>query len=192
MLIYQDANGSETFHEIRRRRRPADRRADLPAPGQADSFAGDPIFAHARLNPIPTNGSTWPSWNGTNIENFQYDGLSRMTYAFDNNDPTTTADDSTVTDAYDSLGRVIERPQSLGGAAARPGRLRRLLAGRRPPGALTYPNGRTDTYTYDKLDRLKTVSDQGSATPIARVRLHRRWTACSTCSTRRPGPGRRP
>jgi YD repeat-containing protein len=52
---------------------------------------------------------------GTTIQNFQYDGLSRMTSAFDNNDPTTTGDDSTVTDAYDSLGRIIEGAQTIGG-----------------------------------------------------------------------------
>ena len=37
-----------------------------------------------------------------------------MTYAFDNNDPTTAGDDSTVTDAYDSLGRIIEETQTIG------------------------------------------------------------------------------
>ncbi len=32
---------------------------------------------------------------------------------------------------------------------------------------MTYPNGRVELYTYDHLDRLKTVSDQGAALPIA-------------------------
>ena len=88
-----------------------------------------------------------------------------MTYAFDNNDPTTTADDSTVTDAYDSLGRIIEETQTIGSQPAqvidsawRADDLRK---------SLTYPNGRVEVYTYDALDRLKTVSDQGASQPIA-------------------------
>jgi RHS repeat-associated protein len=70
-----------------------------------------------------------------------------------------------VTDAYDSLGRVIEEAQTIGGqptqvvsSAWRADALRK---------SLTYPNGRVDVYTYDGLDRLKTVSDQGAAQPIA-------------------------
>jgi RHS repeat-associated protein len=33
--------------------------------------------------------------------------------------------------------------------------------------SLTYPNGRVEVYTYDVLDRMKTVSDQGASQPIA-------------------------
>ncbi len=82
--------------------------------GQNDSFTGDPIFAPApsSIPPAPDNTTVV---EGTTIQNFQYDGLSRMTYAFDNNDPTTAGDDSTVTDAYDSLGRIIEEAQTIGG-----------------------------------------------------------------------------
>ena len=162
VLIYQDANGSETFTKYDADGRPIAERTFRA--GQADSFAGDPIFAPAPANPIPTNGST-AVVTGTNIENFRYDGLSRLTYAFDDNDPISTADDSTVTDAYDSLGRVIEETQGLG--AQPPSVVSSAWRADALRSALTYPNGRTETYTYDKLDRLKTVSDQGSATPIA-------------------------
>src|SRR5262249_22769866 len=87
--------------------------------GQSDSFTGDPIFAPAPVSPIPTNPTAGDMAHpnvlvGTNAENFQYDGLSRMTRATDNNDPTTSADDSTVTDAYDSLSRIIEEAQTIG------------------------------------------------------------------------------
>ncbi len=102
---------------------------------------------------------------GTTIQNYQYDGLSRMTYAYDNNDPTTASDDSTVTDAYDSLGRTIEEAQTTGSqptqvidSAWRGDDLRK---------SLTYPNGRVEVYTYDTLDRVKTISDQGASQPIA-------------------------
>ncbi len=102
---------------------------------------------------------------GTTIQNYQYDGLSRMAYAFDNNDPTTTADDSTVTDAYDSLGRIIEETQTIGSQPAQV--IDSAWRGDDLRKSLTYPNGRVEVYTYDALDRLKTVSDQGASQPIA-------------------------
>ena len=114
------------------------------------------------------------------MQNFQYDGLSRMT-----SPPTTTTrptpnDDSTVTDAYDSLGRIIEETQQIGGqptqaidSAWRADDLR---------SSLTYPNGRVEVYTYDTLSRLKTVSDQGASQPIA-VYDTSAPTACSSGST---------
>jgi RHS repeat-associated protein len=162
VLIMQDPNGTETFTKYDAINRIIAERVFRA--GQHDSFAGDPIFAPAPVNPIPTNGST-AVVNGTTVQNFQYDGLSRMTYAFDNNDPTTAAADSTVTDAYDSLSRIIEEAQTIGGqptqvisSAWRADDLR---------SALTYPNGRVETYTYDNLDRIATISDQGASQPIA-------------------------
>jgi RHS repeat-associated protein len=140
--------------------------------GQSDSFAGDAIFAPAPAS-LPTNHTfddytTFPAVGGTTIQNFQYDGLSRMTYAFDNNDPANPTAASTVTDAYDSLGRVIEETQQVGSQPAqsidsawRADNLRK---------SLTYPNGRVETYTYDPLDRLATVSDQGASQPVAAYR----------------------
>lgn len=167
VLIYQDENGSETFTKYDAINRPIARR--IFRAGQTDSFAGDPVFAPAPVNPIPTNPSKddepGATIIGTTKQDYQYDGLSRMTRATDNNDPTTAADDSTVTDAYDSLSRVIEEAQTIGGqptkiisSAWRADALRSKL---------TYPNARAEVYTYDHLDRLKTVSDQGAALPIA-------------------------
>ncbi len=88
-----------------------------------------------------------------------------MTLATENNDPTTAADDSTVTDAYDSLGRVIEETQRIGDQPA----LATDSAWRADDlrSSLTYPDGRVEVYTYDASSRLKTVSDQGAAQPIA-------------------------
>ncbi len=51
---------------------------------------------------------------GTNSNNYEYDGLSRLTLATDNNDPDETDDDSVVTYSYDSLSRVIEETQQIG------------------------------------------------------------------------------
>jgi hypothetical protein len=45
---------------------------------------------------------------GTTALTYQYDGLSRGTRGSDNNEPADSADDSLITNAYDSLSRVIE------------------------------------------------------------------------------------
>jgi YD repeat-containing protein len=55
-----------------------------------------------------------PGVVGTTLVSRQYDGLSRITQATDNNDPVASDDDSVVTYAYDSLGRVIEETQRTG------------------------------------------------------------------------------
>jgi RHS repeat-associated protein len=160
-LVYeQDANGSETYTKYDAIGRAIAVR--IFRAGQNDSFAGDPIFAPVPLPPTPT-GTTVVT--GTTVENFQYDGLSRMTYAFDNNDPTSTNVNSTVTDAYDSLGRIIEESQAIGGAT--PSVIDSAWRGDDLRSSLTYPNGRVEVYTYDSLDRLKSVSDQGASMPIA-------------------------
>jgi RHS repeat-associated protein len=166
-LIKSDENNSYSFTLYDAIDRPIAVR--IFRAGQSDSFAGDPIFAPAPVS-LPTNHSfdneaTFQPVVGTTIENFQYDGLSRLTRATDNNDPTNPNSASTVTDAYDSLGRVVEETQQIGGLPAQA-----LDSAWRADGlrkSQTYPNGRVEVYTYDHLDRLATVSDQGAAQPIA-------------------------
>jgi RHS repeat-associated protein len=162
ILIMQDQNGSEKFVKYDAIDRPIAVRVFRV--GQNDSFAGDPIFAPAPVS-IPSVPGSTAVVPGTTIRNYQYDGLSRVVSATDNNAPTTADDDSTVTDAYDSLGRIIEEDQTIGAgpkqvtsSAFRADDLR---------SGLTYPDGRVEVYTYDHLDRLKTVADQGAALPIA-------------------------
>jgi len=162
VLIYQDENGTETFTKYDAIDRVIAVRYFRA--GQHDSFAGDPIFAPAPVS-IPSVPGSTTVVEGTTIENFQYDGMSRMTYAFDNNDPPTASDDSTVTDAYDSLGRIIEEAQTLGGQPAQV--ISSAWRADNLRSALTYPNGRVEVYTYDDLEREKTVSDQGASQPIA-------------------------
>jgi RHS repeat-associated protein len=166
VLIRSDENNSYTYSLYDAIDRPIAVR--IFRAGQADSFAGDPVFAPSPAS-LPTNHtfddySTFQPVVGTTIENFQYDGLSRVTYAFDNNGPGSTAA-STMTDGYDSLSRVIEETQQLGSTAPQAIDSAWRSEGLRK--SLTYPNGRVETYTYDNLDRLATVADQGVSPDIA-------------------------
>lgn len=49
---------------------------------------------------------------GTTEQRFEYDGLGRLTWAFDNNDPADASDDREVSVKRDSLGRVLEEVQN--------------------------------------------------------------------------------
>jgi YD repeat-containing protein len=56
--------------------------------------------------------STSNNVKGTTSQAFEFDGLSRITKATDNNDPNSTEDDSTVERKYDSLSRLVEEIQN--------------------------------------------------------------------------------
>ena len=102
---------------------------------------------------------------GTNRLDHEYDGLSRLTSATDNNEPDSAGDNSVITFAYDSLGRAIEESQKLG--ALTPSAVSRAWRAGDLRSGLTYPNGRVLEYTYDALDRLSTLGDQGAPLPVA-------------------------
>ena len=163
LLILEDENDTEVFGRFDAiNRRIATR---VFRWGQADSHLGDPLFAP---NPVsdPSNPSTTlPPVIGTTKQDFQYDGLSRLTWAADNNDPADTADDSVITFAYDSLSRVIEETQQIGPLT--PKTVSSAWQADNLRTSLTYPNGRVVLYTYDALDRLDTVADQGATAAIA-------------------------
>ena len=105
-----------------------------------------------------------PGVIGTAAMTHEYDGLSRSTGLTDNNDPIDASDDSVITYVYDSLSRIIEETQQIGSLPAKAissgWNAENLRTG------LTYPNGRSLDYTYDGLDRLDTIADQGVAQPI--------------------------
>jgi RHS repeat-associated protein len=132
--------------------------------GQHDSFAGDAQFAPAPVS-LPTHHTVNTTVVGTNIMNFQYDGLSRMTMSFDNGDPSNSAEASTVTDGYDSLSRVVEETQTTDSQATQDIDMGWRAASLRS--SLTYPSGRVEVYTYDHLDRVASVADQGASQDIA-------------------------
>ncbi len=108
---------------------------------------------------------------GTTLQAWEYDGLSRTTRATDNNEPATTADDSVVTMAYDSLSRLLEEHQILDGND-------KIVSddwqddGLRTN--LVYPNDRKVGFTWDGLDRLKTVTNVAGYEYIGPGRLLKR------------------
>ena len=99
-------------------------------------------------------------FKGTTVQTFEYDGLSRVTKATDNNDPLLADDDSVVERRYDSLGRLLEESQN--------GKLISYnWTQTADPVDLTYPNGRKLNYTLDKLNRLRTITTSGTTTAVA-------------------------
>src|SRR5262249_18305427 len=116
LAIKEDANDTEVFTKYDAIDRPIATRVFRN--GQSDSFIGDPTFppnpASDPRTPPPCAPGCNPPIVGTNKLDYQYDGLSRLVRGTANNDPTITTDDSIVTDAYDSLSRVIEETQQIG------------------------------------------------------------------------------
>jgi RHS repeat-associated protein len=114
---------------------------------------------------------------GTTLQTFAWDGRSRLVAATDNNDPATAADDSSLVFAYDSLSNVRRATQDgRTVTSAHDGLGNRLT--------LLYPGGTALVYTYDALNRVKTIAD-GSGTVatydyLGPVRVLRRTNANGT------------
>jgi RHS repeat-associated protein len=96
---------------------------------------------------------------GTTVQTFEYDGLSRLARATDNNNPDDTADDSLITRGYDSLSRLLEDVQN-GKVVSR------NWTATGVPVDLTYPNNRKLGYTLDRLNRLTAITPAGQTTPL--------------------------
>ncbi|MBI3949729.1 MAG: Ig-like domain-containing protein [Acidobacteria bacterium] len=99
---------------------------------------------------------------GTTVQEFEYDGLSRLTRSFDNNEPEGTGDDAIITFAYDSLSRLLEEVQNGRAVSSR-------WMGDNNRIGLSYPNGRELEITFDKLDRIDRISDRGPETGDRRL-----------------------
>ncbi len=99
--------------------------------------------------------------SGTTLQRFQYDGLGRPTFFFDNNDPDDQSDDASVQVAYDSFGNVVS--ELVGN--------RSVEAHHNLTGArlwLRYPDGRVVTAARDSLNRVTGLED--SSVPLASYR----------------------
>ncbi|RMG54728.1 MAG: hypothetical protein D6723_04435 [Acidobacteria bacterium] len=101
-------------------------------------------------------GVTWQVI-GTTLQQFEYDGLSRMARSFDNNNPDDPSDDAILTLAFDSLSRRLEEVQNGRAVSGR-------WLGDNNRSGLVYPNGRELAFTFDKLDRIDQISDRGPGT----------------------------
>ena len=96
--------------------------------------------------------------SGSTKWRFEYDGLS--TKATDNNSPATLSDDSVVELRYDSLSRLLVEIQNGQ-------RIESVFDGVGNRLSLVYPNGRAVETSYDALDRIDTIRNQGSAAMVA-------------------------
>jgi len=122
-----------------------------------------------RLNRVTAKSvNRGPGIQGTTNELYQYDGLSRMVRAED--------DDSIVVRRHDSLSNVIYEQQTLTGSPAQT-----VTATYDAEGNLlscTYPGGRLVTTTYDALNRPQVIADTNGMLAtyyyIGRGRVERR------------------
>jgi RHS repeat-associated protein len=162
VLILEDENDNEVFARYDALNRMIAGR--IFRSGQSDSHSGDPLFAPAPTSDPFNLSAAIPAVVGTNSHDIEYDGLSRLTRATDNNDPTDPDDDSVISYAYDSLSRLLEETQQIGSLPAKvissSWRSENLRSG------LTYPSARVIAATYDLLDRVDTISDRGADQPI--------------------------
>jgi YD repeat-containing protein len=91
---------------------------------------------------------------GTTLETYEYDGLSRMVQAQDN--------DSLVKREYDSMSNIVKEVQNQSPPGFDSADDRVVLSAYDGVGnklRCTYPGGREITITYDPLDRKKTITD---------------------------------
>jgi RHS repeat-associated protein len=104
------------------------------------------------LNRAGTNTiSRGPGVLGTDLEIYQYDGLSRIVFAQNN--------DSQVTREFDSLSRIVRETQQVVSGGAPPRTVACVHDGVGNVLSCTYPGGRKVNYTYDNLNRQLTNSD---------------------------------
>lgn len=168
VAILEDENDSEIFTKFDAIDRPIATRILRAGQNDENIHANDPRFSLSISND-PTNHSREFQNNfslviGTTKEDYDYDGLSRLVRATDNNDPSDPSDDSTITYAYDSLSRVIEETQQIGNLPRKAISSNWQAENLRTN--LIYPSGRELNYTFDQLDRLNTISIHSESSPI--------------------------
>ncbi len=117
----------------------------------------------------------------TTQESYQYDGLSRLVRAED--------DDSVVTRQYDSLNGVVQEMLTIapGGPSETSGIVLATYDGERNRLTSTYPSGRVVTSTYDDLHRVQAIADGagiiGSFDYVGTCRVERRSIVANNTRT---------
>ncbi len=122
----------------------------------------------------------------TGVQAWEYDGLSRLRLAIDQNDPGDPGDDVVTSCVWDSFGRQVferTRAQATTNVGAYTGATSGSIAVLSAPAAadrtiartfdldsnrtsVTYSSGRTIGYEHDGLDRLLRIVEQGTGAPI--------------------------
>ena len=124
----------------------------------------DTVF-DALNRPLSRSIAPAPEVVGTTAVALEYDGLSRLVRAADNNEPEDEGDDSLITFAFDSLGRILEETQRTGDRT--PQVISGAWRGENLRVARTYPSGRRVESSFDGLDRFDVIRDANSQQPIA-------------------------
>ncbi|MGE4180793.1 MAG: RHS repeat-associated core domain-containing protein [Limisphaerales bacterium] len=101
-----------------------------------------------------------PGVEGTTQWKFEYDGLSRRTLSFDNNDPANAGDDALCRFQFDSLNRLVKEIQGSHEILS-------TFDGVGNRVSLRYPGDRVLQTTYDALNRVESIRDEGAATFVA-------------------------
>ena len=128
--------------------------------GSVFEYTYDAIGRAVQVDITPAYNVAGYSGNdpGVTIQQYQYDGLSRITYAFNE---TSDAEFSKVYLYFDSLGRIVEESQESDVYGE--GELIRDVTHHSFKSltitGLTYPNDRTVAYNYDELYRLNKITD---------------------------------
>jgi len=126
-----------------------------------------------RKNCTITAASGFIGTSGTNCQTWKYDGLSRLTEAFDGNDPSTSADDVLCTFFYDSLSRKVEETQKIGSLSAKATSfsfdLDCVCGAEGKPNHTIYPDGRDLHTFYDTLDRVLYRNDVSGGTSYSNI-----------------------
>ena len=88
-----------------------------------------------------------------------YDGLSRRVRSTDNNDPAVNTDDSVVEYRYNSLSQIVaERNNDSGTTRV----VTALYDGENNRRRLVYPDSRQIDYSYDDINKLKSIGENGA------------------------------
>jgi RHS repeat-associated protein len=106
----------------------------------------------------------------TSFENYEYDGLSRLIRAED--DDSLVIRGSAFTSGYNSLSRIIRETQEHTNPPSAPQLIAAVYDGEGNQTRLTYPGGRVIVRTYDALDRPFVVRDDPPG-PGATLAVHR-------------------